>query len=371
MDDQLKVLILGWEFPPRNVGGLGTHTYNLVKNLVAKGVKVYLALPQKEMEKIPGVNYISLPEVLLPYSGFRIYEDITKSVNEYRKSVYPLAKYDFDLIHAMDWLTAGAGIQLKLLTHKPLLVAIHSIEWDRTAGKPWKYIEEKENEAVNSADMVVTVSERMKGEIIERYHLPAEKIKVIYNGIDTDKFVKNQNKKRYVLYLGRLTPQKGVDHLIRAFSIVTKHVQDLILLIAGDGPDLNYLIKLTIDLGLSDKVFFLGRVPDNELKELYANASVFVMPSVSEPFGITALEAAASNTPTIISKQSGVSEVIDHTIKVDFWDEQKLADSIIGLTIYPAVSKIMSENALKQVSRLSWSAVADEYISLYKFLIKK
>jgi glycosyltransferase involved in cell wall biosynthesis len=371
MGDELSVLILGWEFPPKSTGGLGTHTYNLVKNLIKKGINVNLALPQKDVERIPGVNYIILPDALLPYSGFRLYEDVIKSVNEYNKAVYTLAKYKFDLIHTMDWLTAGAGIRLKLLTKKPLLVAMHSLEWDRTAGKPWKYIEEKEREAVHSADLVVTVSERMKEEIVKFYNVLPEKIRVIYNGININEFVKGEKKKRYVLYLGRLTPQKGVDHLIRAFSIVTKYVPDLILLIAGEGPDMNYLIKLTIDLNLADKVYFLGRVPDEELKQLYADASAFVMPSVSEPFGITALESIASKTPTIITKQSGVSEVIDHTIKVDFWDEQKIADSIIALTQYPAIAKVMSENALAQVARLSWSSVADEYIKVYRELIGK
>lgn len=372
MNDDLSVLILGWEFPPRNVGGLGTHTYFLVKNLVEKGVKVTLALPKGPKEIIKGVKYVELPDITNLYSAsdVRFSGDIIRQVELYRKSAFSLLKQNFDLIHALDWLTAEAGIELKQATGKRLLVAIHSLEYDRTAGHPWKYIEDKERLAVNKADLVVTVSNRTKDEIINMYGVPPEKIRVIYNGIDVSQF-RADKKRRFVLYVGRLSPQKGVDYLIRAFKIVTQYRSDTYLVIAGDGPMMNQLIDLSISLGIQDKVLFLGRVSDEELIDLYSKASVFVMPSVSEPFGITALEAAASKTPTIITKQSGVGEVLDSAISVDFWDEYAMADAILGLLNYPYVREEMGEYLYRRASQLSWSNVADRYIEVYKELLGK
>ncbi|MCW1292451.1 MAG: glycosyltransferase family 4 protein [Candidatus Parvarchaeota archaeon] len=373
MRKDISLLILGWEFPPNNVGGLGTHTYNLVKSLVKKGIKVNLALPKGEKEIIEGVNYIELPKLSVKYGSKLNFSNnsnnIIEQVENYKKAMKIVKDYNFDLIHSLDWLTSDAGVYLKQLTNKKLLVAMHSLEYDRTGGHPWKYIEDKERYVTEKADIVVAVSERTKEEIVKFYNINPNKIRVIYNGINVNQF-KTDKKKKFVLYVGRLTPQKGVDHLIRAFKIATKFTNDTYLIIAGDGPDRDYLLNLTISLNLQDKVIFLGRVSDEELVDLYAKASVFVMPSVSEPFGITALEAAASKTPTIISKQSGVKEVLDSAITVDFWDEYALADYIHGLLSYPYVKEELGEALYRKVTTLSWDAVADRYIEVYNELLQ-
>ena len=211
---------------------------------------------------------------------------------------------------------------------------------------------------------------RLKNEIIELYKVDPHKIKVIYNAIDKQKF--NRNKinagSKLVLYVGRLSIQKGVDHLIMAFKIVSDIDKDAILGIAGEGPELNNLINLTIDLNINNKVVFFGRVSDEELEQLYQIARVFVMPSVSEPFGITALESLASKTPTIISIQSGVSEVINNVFKINFWDSYQMADIILGILQYPAVGEEISRNAYNELMNITWENSAQKFIDLYNSL---
>ena len=371
----MRVLFLGWEFPPQTVGGLGVHTYNIVKALNSLGVSVSLILPKGSYQKIDGVKFIILPTGV----KFSVYSDRTKpipflyndllgSVEKFAQEALDAARNeDFDVIQANDWLTAIAGIRIKQATHKPLVITIHSTEYDRTIGNPWKWISDIEKLAMNEADIVVTVSNRMKQEIISLYGINPEKIKVIYNAINrgslqTDKF---KQESELILYVGRLSIQKGVDHLIRAFKIVAENDPEAILGIAGDGPEMKNLIALSINLGLAGKVLFFGRVSDTELEQLYRMARVFVMPSVSEPFGITALESVASGTPTIISTESGVSEVLKNVFKVNFWDSNQIADIILGILKYPAVGEEIAKRAYNDISNITWENSARKFIGIY------
>ncbi len=374
----MKVLMLAWEFPPNIVGGLGRHSYNLVKALNSLGIHVELFLPRGKYTIIPGVDYIILPEEIKfsVYSNVHnlsvAYLDLLERVRAYTDAaVMSALTKDFDIIHANDWLTALAGIKVKELTGKKLIVTIHSTEYTRTIGHPWKFIEDIERMAVQKADVVVTVSEYSKNMISRLYNISPDKIKVIYNAIDQNEYSKhrlNANSK-LVLYVGRLSPQKGVDHLIRAFKLVSENDKDAILGIAGEGPELGKLIDLTIDLDLQGRVIFFGRVSEEELHLLYSIASVFVMPSVSEPFGITALEAIASRVPTIISIESGVSEVVNNTFKVNFWDSYQMADIILGILNYNDVGDELSKNASAEIKKLTWENSARQFIDLYKQLL--
>ncbi len=376
----MKVLLLGWEFPPQSVGGLGTHSYNIVKALSKRGVIVSVILPFKTHAKIKGVKFLTFESQL--FNGIyslsskksnnkaqeRLYRDVLNEVEEYKNKALELAdKADFDVIHANDWVTGRAAIEIKKKTGKKLIATIHSTEYDRTAGKPWDRIAEEEKALIDNADIVVTVSMRLKEEIISLYKADEKKINIIYNAINKDKFkgIKKNGEQKVVLYVGRLSVQKGIDNLIKAFKIVSEKEDSALLYIVGEGPELPNLINLSIKLNLADKVIFLGRVPDEEIETLYSIANVFVMPSVSEPFGIVALEAIASNVPTIVSTQSGVSEIIRNTLKVDFWDTEQMADLILGVLDYNQINKEISKNAYRELENITWEKAAEKFIALY------
>ena len=376
----MKVLFLGWEFPPHSVGGLGTHSYNIVKALSERGVIVNVILPFKEHTKIDGVNFLTFE------SGFfdgmynistkkeadsnekNLYRDVFNEVEEYKNKAVELSStVEFDVIHANDWVTGRAAIEIKKRTGKKLVATIHSTEYDRTAGKPWERIEKEEKAIIDNADLVVTVSRRLKEELISLYNTNEKRISVIYNAINRERFngIKRDSNRKVVLYVGRLSVQKGIDNLIKAFRIVSEKNDNALLYIIGEGPELSNLINLSINLDLSDKVIFLGKVPDSEMETLYSIANVFVMPSVSEPFGIVALEAIASNVPTIVSSQSGVSEVIKNTLKVDFWDTEQMADLILGLLNYNEANNEITKNAYKELDSITWDKAAEKFIEIY------
>ena len=377
----MKVLFLGWEFPPHSVGGLGTHSYNIVKALSDEGVIVNVILPFKEHAEIKGVNFLTFKSELFESmynisakkgitgdNEKNLYRDVFNEVEEYKnKAVELSSKVEFDVIHANDWVTGKAAIEIKKRTGKKLVATIHSTEYDRTAGKPWERIEKEEKELIDNADTIVTVSRRLKEELISLYNANGKKISIIYNAINREKFkgMKRNSNKEVVLYVGRLSVQKGIDNLIKAFKIVSGKNDNALLYVIGEGPELSNLINLSINLDLSDKVIFLGRVPDGEMEMLYSIANVFVMPSVSEPFGIVALEAIASNVPTIVSSQSGVSEVIRNTLTVDFWDTEQMADLIIGLLDHSEANKEITKNAYKELDDITWEKSAEKFIEIY------
>ena len=377
----MRVLMLGWEFPPHAVGGLGSHTYGLVSALVKLGVKVDLVLPFKDYTKVKGVDfsfvYVDIHTKTYAHKSpekgdAALYADVLNDVETYTDSAVRLGlSKSFDIIHANDWLTAHAGIELKRRTGKPLVLTMHSTEYDRTIGHPWDNIILEEKHAVENADVVVAVSRRLKEQLVKFYGADPKKIHVVYNAVDRSKFHPGPDKRRekVVLYAGRLSIQKGVDHLIRAFRIVADQEKRAVLYIVGEGTELKTLVELSIDLGLSDRIFFFGHVPDDEMEYLYSIASVFVMPSVSEPFGITALEAVASRTPTIVSVQSGVSEVLKNVFKVDFWDAQVMADVILGILRYPGIGDIMAEEAYRELRNVRWEDSAQKFRDVYKKLI--
>ncbi len=373
----MKVLFLGWEFPPHSVGGLGTHSYNIIKSLSKKGVGITVVLPFKDYENIKGVKFLTFKTTIKSVYDIKnknkkenksnLYNDVFKEVEEYKEKVLFLCEsLDFDVIHANDWVTGRAAIALKNKTGKKLIATIHSTEYDRTAGKPWKEIEKEEKNLMENADIVVTVSKRLKDEIINLYGINREKINVIYNAIERRNLIKRDKNRKVVLFVGRLSVQKGIDNLIRAFKIVSEKDKDAILYVVGEGPEMKNLIKLSINLNLADKVIFLGHAPDKEVETLYSIAKVFVMPSISEPFGIVALEAMSAKVPTIISIQSGVSEVVNNALKVDFWDVQQMADMILGLLNYKGIDTEISKNAYKELDKITWDDSAEKFVKLYK-----
>ncbi len=393
----MKVLMFGWEFPPFSSGGLGTHCYGLTKGLHSRGVKTVFVMPNTA-EKITsdfakiiqaGRNkFIEITSFLTPYltsqvSGYEIGEspgsgekkvygrDLSHLVNEVKRftelAMESLKNEECDVIHCHDWMTFPAGIRAKKEMGRPLVVTVHSTEFDRCPLAPNQDITHIEWEGMFNADKIITVSKYQKMRLVERYGVPEEKIEVVYNAVDSGCYGKKCKKfglgERVVLFLGRVTVQKGPDYFLHAAKKVLEKEKNVRFVVVGKGDMLHELIRKSVHLGISDNVFFTGYV--DSVDEYYTMADLYVMPSVSEPFGITALEAASAGTPVIVSKSSGVSEVINHCMRVDFWDVDSLANKIIGVLRHDCVRKEMGKNALEEARRFSWKTVAEKTMDIY------
>ncbi len=287
---------------------------------------------------------------------------------------------EFDVIHAHDWLSFGAGIEAKNVSGKPLIVHVHATEFDRTAGHPNQQIYEEERRGLQAADCIIAVSHRTKSTIVEHYGIHPEKIVVIHNGLDHDEHgrelpdilheIKAQGKK-IVLFFGRITIQKGPDHFLRAAKRVLDYDPNVIFIVAGAGDMEHQSIRLAADLGISKNVIFTGSIWGDDRIRLFRAADLYVMPSVSEPFGITALEALANGTPLLLSKQSGAGEVVTHTLRSDFWDVDDMADKILGVLGSRSLKDTLSENGLRDVRRVTWDDTAGKCILVYRDMIAK
>jgi glycosyltransferase involved in cell wall biosynthesis len=288
---------------------------------------------------------------------------------------------EFDIIHAHDWLSFGAGLAAKHVSGKPLVVHVHATEFDRTGGSgvnPEVY--EMERRGMQEADAVITVSDFTKRLVVDRYGIFRDKVRVIHNGIDprqteeSGTYAKRlaglkSSGKKIALFVGRITLQKGPDYFLRAAKRVLEYHPDVYFVIAGSGDMEWQAMREAAWLGISNKVIFAGFLRGDELDGLYRTADVFVMPSVSEPFGLTALEAVGHGTPVILSKQSGVSEVIQHAIKVDFWDTDAMANAISGVLYHEPLRSTMRENASRALKGMNWGHAAALVITLYKQLL--
>ncbi len=387
----MHVLMLGWEFPPFKSGGLGTYLLGFTRELNKLGVEITFIMPYtgKRIEydfiriiQADGFESIGIPSMLTPYMSQQGFEKRGFSTSVYGWSFFQEVEYynkravqigstiKCDLIHCHDWMTYPAGIALKKILKKPLVVTLHSNEFDRTGNLcPNPFIMAIERQGLLEADLVITVSNYEKRQLVERYGIPSEKIFVVHNAIDLDHYkqvpVEKYLNDRVVLFVGRLTIQKGCDFFLDAAKLVLEKIPNVRFIIVGSGDMMFSLIQKSIDLGISHRVHFVGFDPD--VRKYYSIADVFVMPSVSEPFGLTALEAMACNVPVIVSKQSGVSEVVRNCLKVDFWDVRELANKIISLLMYPPLHIELKENSHKEIRRFrTWRNVASECIELYK-----
>lgn len=285
-----------------------------------------------------------------------------------------------DAIHAHDWLTMEAGMRAKELTNAPLIVHVHATEFDRAGekfGNP--IVHEIEYQGLMMADRIIAVSNITKNIIIHRYGIPADKIEVVYNAIDVPSLGQHEYDRRTYAYLEslkeegytvvaavtRFTVQKGLTHFIRAAARACEKYDKLVFLLAGDGEQRDELIALSADLGIADKLFFTGFVRGKQWRDAYNVADIFVMSSVSEPFGLTALEAAHHNAALIISRQSGVGEVLHSIFRFDFWDTDRLADQMIAIATSPALSHDLKINIRREYARISWHDVAQDCLRLY------
>jgi glycosyltransferase involved in cell wall biosynthesis len=284
-------------------------------------------------------------------------------------------EYDYDVIHCHDWMTLQAGEEARKLSRKPMISHIHSTEADRSGGQRNNpEIFRIEKEGIRKSDKVIAVSKFTKNKITENYGIDENKIDVIYNGIDKEEFrncpqVINPFGKKIVLFLGRLTLHKGPDYFLRAAKRVLDKKKDVLFVISGSGDMERKMIGDACRLGIGDKVLFTGFLKDEQLRKIYKMANLYVMPSVSEPFGITPLEALACGTPVLISKQSGISEVLSHCLKADFWDVDEIANKILSVLDNQELEDCLTRNGGAEIDKLNWDNAADKIIGTYRRLI--
>lgn len=397
----MKILMLGWELPPHNSGGLGVACYHLSKALASKGTSIDFVVPYSAKHENIDFMKIHSATSLSPLHKFGMGAYDSAFVEE---TIHPkdssepstirqiqhryvqfveqfVADNDFDTIHAHDWLTMEAGIRAKELTDKPLIVHVHATEFDRAGGNSGNpLVHEIEYQGLVMADRIIAVSEATKRIIVSKYNIPASKVEVVYNAIDPssfdDTYEYDRRTYRYleglkdegytiVSAVTRLTIQKGLGNLVKAMAKAIEKYDRLVLLLAGDGEQRDELIRLAADLGISDKVFFTGFVRGKQWRDAYSVSDVFVLSSISEPFGLTALEAAHHDNALIITKQSGVGEVLNSIFRYDFWDVDRLADQLVGIATSEALKESLRRNVTHEYARISWHDVAQQCVDLY------
>lgn len=399
----MKVLMLGWELPPFNSGGLGVACEELAKALTNRGIIISFVLPKKVPLKPTNFEILFADEKNNLgtgfYSKFSVYQassnsryplelrevlnsahNLVDQVFEYAERVNLLVEgKSFDLIHAHDWLSAPAGIRVKRSSRKPLLTHIHATEFDRTGGNLNKQIYATEKYGMNNSDKILAVSKYTKKTITDHYNISDSKVEVVHNGINLENYshsvwsnsFSEYKKQGYkiVLFVGRITLQKGPDYLIRVAKKVLNYNPKTLFVIAGSG-DMQYaLIDEVARMNISSKVLFPGFLRGEELNDLYRSADLFVLPSVSEPFGIAPLESVANGTPVLVSKQSGVSEVLSHSLKTDFWDVDEMVDKILGVLNHTSLRSTLKSNSLNEVQSVSWENAAKKCQDIYNSLV--
>jgi glycosyltransferase involved in cell wall biosynthesis len=424
----MKVLMFGWEYPPHISGGLGTACYGLTKGLVSfNDIDLTFVVPKafgdedKQGMKLFGASDVKLPDKILlkqrilemrkfqeygqqisAYITPEQYEILLLEQKErfkYKATDTPTGKLEFtgkyginlfkeisrygvvaseiarnephDVIHAHDWLTYPAGIEAKKASGKPLVVHIHATEYDRCGENHNKEVYEIERKGMVVANKVITVSDFTRNIVIDKYHINPSKVVTIHNAVEpaNNSIVENLWKlgtnDKIVTFLGRITRQKGPEYFVEAAYKVLQKMDNVRFVMAGNGDLMEDMIKQVARLKISDKFHFTGFLKGDDVYRMYSMSDLYIMPSVSEPFGISPLEAIQSNVPVIISKQSGVSEVIDNAIKVDFWDVDAMADAIYGVLNYDAIANLLKNRSKQEVNHLTWNKVATKVREIY------
>ena len=398
----MKILMLGWELPPHNSGGLGVACLNMARALSKEGADIDFVIPYSanhpEIDFMHVLSATQLDPIYRYGDGAYASMQVTKKVipttspdqlvsirdiqHEYCQYVEKyLKKHHPDLVHAHDWLTYEAGILAKKQHGTPLIAHVHATEYDRAGmhtGNP--LIHEIEYEGLMLADRIIAVSESTKRIIHEKYHIPLSKIDVIYNSLDENyennnyqfqdsayQYIQQLKNSGYIIVstVGRFTIQKGLPGLMRAARLAISKNPKLVFIFAGDGEERNDLINMSAELGISRNVIFTGFIRGQKLRDIYSISDIFVMSSISEPFGLTALEAAHHGDVLILTKQSGVSEIIWSALKYDFWDERKLADEILAVAANPALLQSLRDNVGHEYRQISWQKVAKKCLRIY------
>jgi glycogen(starch) synthase len=416
----LRVLMFGWEFPPRMSGGLGTACYGITAALAGLGHRITFVLPQDgEAGAAPFLDLVSatgvpvsdkdrevametllrhlmlrpLPSLLHPYLDPGHYHtlylseqkrfpekasvygpDLFAEVLRYGRAGGVLARtLSFDVIHAHDWMTVPAALMARRISGRPLVLHVHSLEYDRSGENVNEAILSIEREGMEKADRIIAVSHRTKRMITERYAIPPEKISVVYNAVtqqEAQQIFRTEKpgatkEQKVVLFLGRITFQKGPDYFVEAAAQVLQALPDVTFVMAGAGDMMGRMIERVGELGIGDRFHFTGFLQGEEIERIFSLSDLYVMPSVSEPFGISPLEAMMYDVPVILSRQSGVSEILKHALKIDFWDVREIASKIIAVLTLPVMAGEMAEKAREELRKIRWETAAERIAAIY------
>lgn len=380
--------MLGWEFPPFMSGGLGIHCLELTSGLARQGLAIDFYMPH--MATIEGPmrvaehhDHLRVVEVeadpaVGPYEARpgQYQENFNTAVWLYnQRLVDSFDSADADLLHCHDWITIPAGLELRRRTGLPLVITVHSTEFDRSAGvAPQSWIEDIEREGIRTADRVITVSRYTKAVVGRLYGGDERRVVPVHNGVNFSKFHAGAQREYddapgTVLFLSRLTRQKGPLFFLETARRVLQTRPETRFVVAGKGEMLGECIQYALDHGIADRVQFTGFVAMEDLADVYNQNQIYVLPSVSEPFGISVLEAMATGLPTIVSKTSGVGEGLSHVLKADHWDTDEMADMILRLLESPALRQALGGNGAREVDKFTWDACCRATLDVYRGLL--
>ena len=419
----MKALMFGWEFPPHILGGLGTASYGLTRGMsTQEDMDITFVIPKpwgdedQSFLKIIGANntpivwrdvswetakdrlekfmdpqeYFNLRDNIyadfnymntndlgcIEFSG-KYPKNLLEEINNYSIVAGVIARtYDFDIIHSHDWLTYAAGLHAKSVTGKPLVIHVHATDFDRSGGKVNPLVYNIEKHGMDHADHIICVSNLTRKIVIEKYHQDPSKVTTVHNAVEPlspekvaiERLTKVPEK--VVTFLGRITMQKGPEYFVDAATQVLKNSNHIRFVMAGSGDMMDKMVRLVADRGIADKFHFTGFLKGNQVYEMLNSSDVYVMPSVSEPFGISPLEAMQCGVPSIISYQSGCSEILDNVIKTDYWDVDGMADAIYSICTYPGMADFLRVEGKKEVDEIKWEYAGQEVRDIYNKFVK-
>ena len=417
----MKALMFGWEFPPHILGGLGTASYGLTKGMHNCGnMDISFVIPkpwgdeERGFANIIGAcntpvawrdvswdyvqsrlgkfmdpqlyfdlrdhiyadfNYLHLNDLgCIEFSG-RYPDNLLEEINNYSIVAGVIARtVDCDIIHSHDWLTYPAGIHAKNVTGKPLVIHVHATDFDRSRGNVNPTVFGIEKDGMENADHIITVSNLTRRTVIEKYGISPDKVTTVHNAVipldqeilDLPRTVQNE---KVITFLGRITMQKGPEYFVEAAAKVLKKTKNVRFVMAGSGDMMDAMIKLVAKRGIADRFHFTGFLKGRQVYEMLADSDVYVMPSVSEPFGISPLEAMEMGVPSIISKQSGCAEILDNVIKTDYWDIDAMADAMHSIVTNEALHKTLHDRGIEEIHNITWEKAGQKVIDIYNKVI--
>lgn len=415
--------MFGWEFPPHILGGLGTASYGLTKGMYNNGnMDITFVIPKpwgdepKEFAHIIGANstpvawrdvsreYVEgrIGKVMDPDLYYRlrdhIYADfnymrlndlgciefsgkypdnLIEEINNYSIVAGVIARsIDCDVIHSHDWLTYPAGVHAKNVTGKPLVIHVHATDFDRSRGNVNPTVFGIEKDGMNNADHIITVSDLTRRTVIEKYGISPEKVTTVHNAViplddELLNLPRKERKEKVITFLGRITMQKGPEYFVEAAAKVLQKTKNVRFVMAGSGDMMDAMIRLAAKRGIADRFHFTGFLRGKQVYEMLAESDVYVMPSVSEPFGISPLEAMEMGVPSIISIQSGCAEILTNVIKTDYWDIDAMADAMHSLITYPALHHELRDRGIEEIHGITWEKAGKKVIDIYHKVIEK
>jgi len=418
----MKALMFGWEFPPHILGGLGTASYGLTRGMHNCGdMDITFVIPRPmgdedtSFAQIIGANntpvawrdvnldyvrhrignvmepqlyfdlrdhiyadfnYMRLSDLgCIEFSG-RYPDNLLEEINNYSIVAGVIARtIPCDVIHSHDWLTYPAGIHAKNVTGKPLVIHVHATDFDRSRGNVNPTVFGIEKDGMNNADHIITVSELTRRTVIDKYGISPSKVSTVHNAVvplskDILALPKPESKDKVITFLGRITMQKGPEYFVEAAAKVLKKNHNVRFVMAGSGDMMNKMIRLAAKRGITDRFHFTGFLRGRQVYEMLRASDVYVMPSVSEPFGISPLEAMQMGVPSIISKQSGCAEILNHVIKTDYWDVDAMADAMHALVSYPAMHESLKREGIEEMKGITWEKAGRKVIDIYNKVIR-